>query len=221
MCCQVWNKTFDPCTHSMFNFHTHRALFSTLNITTSVCLCTCSRPFYVCVFIVPHWHGEQAVCVYACVCVLPACFLFVCRWGWGGGGWGFGHRGNKPVPGRKTASLLPPLFFLSLRPHPQQPPSVFMSLIHLLCDDAPPAAGGCIPTKHMTAVVHQGGRHLFIEKMLWVKRCSIIAPFPILFIISFEFVRVLSCCVLDVRWVHARFLERACSVPFSLIYTYL
>lgn len=101
-----------------------------------------------------------------------------------------------------------PLCFSSLslslhRPHPQQPPSVFMSLIHLLCDDAPPAAGGCIPTKHMTAVVHQGGRHLFIEKMLWVKRCSIIAPFPILFIISLNLWEFwVAACLMCVECMH-------------------
>ena len=147
------------------SFLTPCVLSCTLNITPFAHLRSCSRSFYVWVLLYP-----TGMVAGGCIC-LSACFLFVCRWGEGGwclgGGWGFGHRGNKPVPGRKTASFLPlcfhpPLSSLLHQPHPQQPPSVFMPLIHLLCDDAPPAVGGCAASRQK----HKDGGHLVIEKKL-------------------------------------------------------
>lgn len=134
--------------YTMFNFCMYQVLFSTLNITTLTRLCKCSRPFYVCVLLCP---AGMVAGEWVCVC---ACWFVFCLYvdgGCSGGGWGFGRRGNKPVPGRKTAFFCPLCFPSSPslpHPHPQQPPSAFMPLIHLLCDDAPPAVGGCILTKH-------------------------------------------------------------------------
>lgn len=173
------NKTSEPCMHSQLNFRTYRVLFRTLNITTFAHLCTGSRAFYVCVLLCPTGMAAgECVCVCVCVC---ACWHAFCLYVDGVmGGLGFGHRGNKPVPGRKTASLLPPLFsllppdpslFSTPTPTPNSHPQSSCLLIHLLCDDAPPAVGGCIPTKRKTAVVHEDG--MFIEK----KRSEMKEPF--------------------------------------------
>ena len=124
--------------NSMFNFGMYQALFS--NLTTSAHLCTCSQPFCVCVLLCPTGMaaGESV-----CVCV-SACFLFVCRWvaGEGVGVLGTGEI-NQCLAG-KLPPFCPPPF---TAPTPNSHPSVFMPLIHLLCDDAPPAVGGCIPTQ--------------------------------------------------------------------------
>lgn len=146
------NETSEPCMQTMFtDLLTQCVLSCTLNITPFAHLRFCSQSFYVWVLLYP-----TGIAAGGCMC-LSACFLFVCRWGNGGWGeWGFGHRGNKPVPGRETACFLPLCFStpphssLLHHPHPQQPPSVFMPLIHLLCDDAPPAVGGCAASRQNT-----------------------------------------------------------------------
>lgn len=64
------------------------------------------------------------------------------------------HRGNKPALARKSASFLAPPTVFSHRLHHRQPPSASLPLMQLLCEDAPPAAGGCITVKLQTTAAH-------------------------------------------------------------------
>lgn len=133
--------------NSMFNFGTYQALFSTL--TTLAHLCTCSQPFCVCVLLCPTGMaaGESL-----CVCVyVSALALFVCRCvaGEGVGVLGTGEI-NQCLAGKLPPFCplcRPPPLSLFTAPTPNSHHSVFMPLIHVLCDDAPPAVGGCIPTQ--------------------------------------------------------------------------
>lgn len=89
VCCQTWRV--HVCSVS--------ACVQTLNRNTADC--------FMCVFYcapLAWWHGNGCVCV----CLLASFCLYV-DGGYSGGGGGFRHRGNKPVPGRKTAFFLPPL----------------------------------------------------------------------------------------------------------------
>lgn len=154
---------------------------------------------------------------------------------------GFGHRGNKPVPGRKTAPPPPPL------PRPQQPPSpslclwsIYCAMMHLqLCE------AEFQKKQHTIAVPHEDGGRLFIEKKLYINtgksrhfncpqlilerlksNASIEAPtwgnVEHHFHIPHKFPEFLpenvdSLCIRPALFV----MPCACSVRFSLIHSYL
>lgn len=118
-------------------FLTQCTLSRTLNITTFAHLCTRSQPFYMWVLFYPTGMAAGG-----CMC-LSACFLFVCRWGEGGWGLGTGEI-NQCLAGKQ-----PPFYPPRIHSSPPPPP-VFMPLIHLLCDDAPPAVAGYAASQQNT-----------------------------------------------------------------------
>lgn len=120
----------------------------------------------MCVFNCARWHDGRGVCVCVCACWFVFC-LYVDGGVCSGGGWGFGHRGNKPVPGRKRLSFCP-LCFLSLPSSSPPPPTATLSL-HAF---DPSIVRWCTPSCGMLHPNQTQERRWFIERKLKYARLN-------------------------------------------------
>ncbi len=157
-------------------------------------------------------------CVFVCVC---ACFHAFCLYvdgveGEGVGG--FGHRGNKPVPGRKTASFLPPLFSLFpplfTAPTPNSHPHVFDPSIVRWCT----FSSGML---HPNTTQDGSGTWLWRTFLYWEEALNIQLYDPsFIYWLTLTSIMKQSCCSIIVN--HCSFLRLfAISLTFSLSFKLL
>lgn len=187
----------------------------------------------------PRWHGGRGMGMCVCVCIC-ACWHVFCLYVDGVAVEGVGVLGtgeiNQCLAGKQPSFC--PLCFPS---SPPPPPTATLSL-HVF---DPSIVWRCTSSCGRLHPNKMQGRHLFIEKKLKYTRLNarpFITDWPYLpegwngaaaqskyitalfsYSSSFHciFDKVLSCCAFDVCCVHSRLLVCACSIRFSLIYSYL
>lgn len=140
-------------------------MFSTSNINTLTHLCTCSRPFYVCVLLCPAGMvAGEWVCVCVCIC---ACWHVFCLYVDGVAVEGVGVLGtgeiNQCLAGKRPSFC--PLCFPS---SPPPPPTATLSL-HVF---DPSIVRRCTSSCGRLHPNKMQGRHLFIEKKLKYTRLN-------------------------------------------------